>query len=92
MLSHEGIALDGLEFDTMLASYVLDATRSSHTIEEIALEHLGYKALTQEDICGTGQKAIRAAAPARSGAAQLRRRARGSRVAARRDAARSAAR
>ena len=58
MLSHEGIALDGLEFDTMLASYVLDATRSSHTIEEIALEHLGYKALTQEDICGTGQKAI----------------------------------
>ena len=42
----------------MLASYVLDATRSSHTIEEIALEHLGYKALTQEDICGTGQKAI----------------------------------
>jgi DNA polymerase I len=58
MLAHQGIALKGLEFDTMLASYVLDATRSSHTIEEIALEHLGYKALTQEDICGTGQKAI----------------------------------
>ena len=58
MLEHEGIALDGLEFDTMLASYVLDATRSSHTIEEIALEHLGYKALTRDDICGTGQKAI----------------------------------
>jgi DNA polymerase-1 len=53
-----GIVLAGLEFDTMLASYVLDATRSSHTIEEIALEHLGYKALTQEDICGSGQKAI----------------------------------
>jgi DNA polymerase-1 len=58
MLSHEGIALQGLEFDTMLATYVLDATRSSHTIEEIALEYLGYKALTQEDICGAGQKAI----------------------------------
>jgi DNA polymerase-1 len=58
MLAHQGIALKGLEFDTMLASYVLDATRSSHTIEEIALEHLGYKALTEEDICGTGQKAI----------------------------------
>ena len=58
MLSHQGIALQGLEFDTMLASYVLDATRSSHTIEEISLEHLGYKALTEEDICGTGQKAI----------------------------------
>ena len=58
MLSHEGINLTGLEFDTMLASYVVDATRSGHTIEEVALEHLGYKALTQEDVCGTGQKTI----------------------------------
>jgi DNA polymerase I len=58
MLRHEGIHLAGLEFDTMLADYVLDATRSSHTLEEIALEHLGYKALTQEDVCGTGQRAI----------------------------------
>jgi DNA polymerase I len=58
VLAQEGIGLAGLEFDTMLASYVLDATRSSHTIEEIALEHLGYKALTQEDVCGHGQRAI----------------------------------
>ncbi len=58
MLRHVGIELEGLGFDTMLASYVLDATRTSHTIEEIALEYLGYKALTQEDVCGTGQKAI----------------------------------
>lgn len=58
MLAHKGIDLAGLEFDTMLASYVLDATRSSHTIEEIALEQLGYKALTQEDVCGHGQRAI----------------------------------
>jgi DNA polymerase-1 len=58
MLAHEGIHLQGLAFDTMLASYVLDATRSSHTLEEVALEHLGYKALVQEDICGSGQKAM----------------------------------
>jgi DNA polymerase-1 len=58
MLRHEGIELKDLDFDTMLASYVLDATRTSHTIEEIALEYLGYKALTQDDVCGTGQKAI----------------------------------
>ena len=92
MLAHEGIALKGLEFDTMLASYVLDATRSSHTIEEIALEHLGYKALTQEDICGTGQKAIRAAPSARRRAAEFRGRARRSGVAARREARRAASR
>jgi DNA polymerase-1 len=58
MLGHHGISLQGLAFDTMLASYVLDANRSSHAIEEIALEHLGYKAITEEDICGTGQKAM----------------------------------
>jgi DNA polymerase-1 len=58
MLSHQGIELAGLEFDTMLADYVLDATRSSHTLEEVALEHLGYKALAQEDVCGAGQKAV----------------------------------
>src|SRR5438093_328774 len=50
--------LNGLAFDTMLADYVLDPTRSSHTIEEAALEHLGYKALQQEDVCGSGQRAI----------------------------------
>ena len=58
MLDHEDIKLAGLDVDTMLASYVLDATRSSHTLEEVALEHLGYKALTQEDVCGAGPKAI----------------------------------
>jgi DNA polymerase-1 len=58
VLAREGIELAGLEFDTMLADYVLDATRSSHTLEEVALEHLGYKALAQEDVCGSGQKSI----------------------------------
>ena len=92
MLAHEGIALEGLEFDTMLASYVLDATRSSHTIEEIALEHLGYKALTQEDICGTGQKAIPLPQLPAGRAAEFRGRACRSGVAARRQARRAASR
>ena len=73
MLSHQGIELAGLDFDTMLASYVIDATRSSHTIEEVALEHLGYKALTQEDVCGTGQKADCAASSARRRHSEFRR-------------------
>jgi DNA polymerase-1 len=58
MLANRGIGLAVLEFDTMLASYVLDATRSSHTLEEAALEHLGYKALTEQDVCGQGQRAV----------------------------------
>jgi DNA polymerase-1 len=41
----------------MLASYLLDATRSGHPLESVALEHVGYKALAEEDVCGRGAKA-----------------------------------
>jgi DNA polymerase-1 len=40
----------------MLASYLLDATRSSHPLEELALEHAGYKALSEEDVCGRARR------------------------------------
>jgi DNA polymerase-1 len=42
----------------MIASYLLDATRSTHPLEDLALEHAGYKALREEDVCGRGAKAI----------------------------------
>jgi DNA polymerase-1 len=58
ILARHGIALAGIEFDTMLASYLLDATRSGHPLEETALERLSYKALTEEDVCGRGAKAL----------------------------------
>jgi DNA polymerase-1 len=59
VLARHGIALRGLAFDTLLASYVVDATRlGGHGLEGIALEHLGYKALIEEDVCGKGVRAI----------------------------------
>jgi DNA polymerase-1 len=58
VLERHGVALQGIETDTMLASYLLDATRSGHPLEELALEHAGYKALREEDLCGRGAKAI----------------------------------
>ncbi len=58
LLARHGIALAGLQFDSMLASYLLDATRPGHPLEESSLEHLGYKALTEEDVCGRGAKAM----------------------------------
>ena len=57
-LARYGVTLRGLAFDTMLASYLLDATRSAHPLEEVALEHIGYKALTEEDVRGRGAKAL----------------------------------
>jgi DNA polymerase-1 len=58
VLARHGITLRGLAFDSMLASYLLDATRPGHPLEETSLEHLGYKALTEEDVCGRGAKAV----------------------------------
>lgn len=45
-------------FDTMIASYLIDANRSSQELEPLALEQLGYKALTEEQVRGKGVKAV----------------------------------
>ena len=56
LATHE-IRLRGLELDTMIASYLLDATRVTPTLETVALEHSGYQALTAEAVRGKGAKA-----------------------------------
>src|SRR5436190_1250265 len=58
MLARHGVVLRGLATDTMLTSYLLDATRAEHKLEDLALEHVSYKALKDEDVCGRGAKAI----------------------------------
>jgi len=58
MLARHGVTLLGLETDTMLTSYLIDATRAEHRLEDLALEHVSYKALKEEDVCGRGAKAI----------------------------------
>jgi len=58
LLGRHGVTLRGVEFDAMLGSYLLDANRSSHGLPEIALEHLGYKAIDQDGVAGKGVKAV----------------------------------
>jgi DNA polymerase-1 len=58
LLARHGVALRGLDTDTMLTSYLIDATRAEHRLEDLALEHVSYKALKEEDVCGRGVKAL----------------------------------
>jgi DNA polymerase I len=58
LLARHGVTLRGLDLDTMLASYLIDATRSEHKLEDLALEHTSYKAMSEEDVCGRGAKAV----------------------------------
>ena len=57
-LARHGVDLAGLDLDTMIASYLVDATRSEHRLEDLALEHVTYKTLSEEDVCGKGAKAV----------------------------------
>jgi DNA polymerase I len=53
-----GIRLRGLDFDTMLASYVLDPGRRSHGLDVLALEFLDHRMTSFDELCGKGRAAI----------------------------------
>jgi len=58
VLLRNGVMLRGLDTDTMLTSYLIDSSRAEHLLEDLALEHVSYKALKEEDVCGRGAKAV----------------------------------
>ncbi len=58
VLRRAGVTLRGLDFDSMLASYVLDPGRRSHAIDALALEFLGRTMTDFTDLCGKGKNAI----------------------------------
>ena len=53
-----GVTIQGLDFDTMLASYVLDPGRRSHGLDVLALEFLDHTMTSFEDLCGKGKSLI----------------------------------
>jgi len=57
-LRKSGVELGGIDFDTMLASYVLDPGRRSHGLDVLALEFLDHKMTTFEELCGKGRTAV----------------------------------
>lgn len=57
VLANYGIALRGIEHDTMLESYVLESHRS-HDMDSLALRHLGVKTIKYEEVCGKGASQI----------------------------------
>ena len=53
-----GVNAQGIRFDTMLASYVLDPGRRSHGLDVLALEFLDHRMTSFEELCGRGKTAI----------------------------------
>ncbi|VEN75417.1 DNA polymerase I [Candidatus Desulfarcum epimagneticum] len=58
VLARRGVEPAGVFFDTMLASYLLNPSRRSHSLDAIALEFLDHKTITYNEAIGKkkGQK------------------------------------
>jgi DNA polymerase-1 len=57
VFANAGVALEGIEHDTMLQSYVLESHRA-HDLGSLALRFLGRPTISFEEVCGKGAKQI----------------------------------
>ncbi|MDG2540193.1 DNA polymerase I [Dyella jiangningensis] len=58
ILSHYGIVVQGLKHDSMLESYVWNATATRHDMDSLARKYLGYETIKYEEVAGKGAKQI----------------------------------
>ncbi len=56
VLKNYGIDLNGIGFDTMLASYLLNPSSRQHSLSSLALEYLDYRMIPISDLIGSGKK------------------------------------
>lgn len=58
VLARYGIKLAGVDFDTMLESYVLNSTATRHDMDSLALKYLNHHTIHFEDVAGKGAKQL----------------------------------
>ena len=52
VLARHGVELNGVVFDTMLASYLLDPSKRAHNLDQIALDFLDHKSISFNEVVG----------------------------------------
>ena len=58
ILANHGIRLEGLRYDTMLESYVLNSVATRHDMDSVAAHYLGLTTITFADVAGKGAKQL----------------------------------
>lgn len=58
VLRRHGIFLQGIYFDTMLASYLLFSSDMRHNLDNLALYYFGHKTITYKDLTGSGKNQL----------------------------------
>ncbi|MFT7527876.1 MAG: DNA polymerase-1 [Arenicella sp.] len=55
VLANYDIQLQGVDFDTMLESYVLDSVGSRHDMDSLSARHLGHQPVSFSEVAGKGK-------------------------------------
>ncbi len=55
ILRRAGVPVSGYDFDTMLASYLIDPERHTHKLDEISKSELGYEMVSYESVTKVGK-------------------------------------
>ncbi|MDQ3388423.1 MAG: DNA polymerase, partial [Gemmatimonadota bacterium] len=58
VLRRAGIHLAGIDFDTMIGSYLLDPGRREHGLDSLALQYLDHRTTTYQEVVGKGRTQI----------------------------------
>ncbi|MGD9056658.1 MAG: DNA polymerase I [Desulfobacterales bacterium] len=58
VLTRHGVKLDGVIFDTMIGSYLLNPSKRAHNLDQIALDFLGHKTIPYQEVAGKGKNAL----------------------------------
>ena len=58
VLRNNNILLQGIVFDTMIASYLLNPAKRNHNLDDIAFEYLSYKTINTSELIGSGKEQI----------------------------------
>lgn len=58
VLKRNGIDLQGLQFDSMLESYVWNSTATRHDLDALARKYLGVETMSYDQVAGRGAKQI----------------------------------
>ena len=58
VLQRQGITMRGLDFDTMVAGYLLNPSRRMNNLDALAREYLNYTPISYEDVAGKGARQV----------------------------------
>ena len=58
VLKRAGIEIKGIDFDSMVASYLVDSTRHRHGLDALAVEYLGHTPISFKEVVGSGRKQV----------------------------------